>query len=288
MGSLTLRPYVFFFLLVFLVVSSLHLGYLRTAIMFFLAWGIAFLSEFSSTRNGFPYGYYEYFDSTRDIELWITNVPFFDSLSYTFIAYAAYSTALLVYTPVLRRGADIQLVETHRIRQSFPVALLAILFFVLLDIIVDPVAVRGSRWFLGQVFRYPDGGLYFGVPLSNFGGWALVGAAIFLLFQGLDRWLVRRGWALSAGVRHLPAKALWGPALYYLLLLFNLAMTFVIDEPLLGWVGLFMVTPVTLILIALIVKPANQATPGELAAHLQDFPGSPLTQWPGPVDIRKR
>jgi hypothetical protein len=256
--------------------------------MFFLAWGIAFLSEFSSTRNGFPYGYYEYLDSTRDIELWITNVPFFDSLSYTFIAYAAYSTALLVYTPILRRGVDIQLVETHRIRQSLSVALLSILFFVLLDIIVDPVAVRGSRWFLGQIFRYPEGGLYFGVPLSNFGGWALVGAAIFLLFQGIDRCLVRRGWAAGAGVRHLPGKALWGPALYYLLLLFNLVIAFLIDEPLLGCVGMFMVTPVTVILITLLVKPANQATAGELAAHLQDFPGSPLTQWPGPRGIRKR
>lgn len=287
-GSLTLRPYVFFFLVVYLLVSSIHLGYLRTAILFFLAWGIAFLSEFSSTRNGFPYGYYEYLDSTRDIELWITNVPFFDSLSYTFIAYTAYSTALLAYTPILRRGADIQLVETHRIRQCLPVALLSVVFFVCLDIVVDPVAVRGSQWFLGQIFWYPEGGLYFGVPLSNFGGWAIVGAAIIFLFQRIDRLLVRRGWASNAGVRYVPSKALWGPALYYLLLLFNLMVTFVINEPLLGCVGMFIFTPVTLILFTLLVKPANQATVEELAAHLQDFPGSPLTQWPGSVGIRKR
>jgi uncharacterized membrane protein len=285
---LTLRPYVFFFLAVALVVSSLHLGYLRTAILFLLAWGIAFLSEFSSTRNGFPYGYYEYLDRTRDVELWITNVPFFDSLSYTFIAYAAYSTALLVYAPVVRRGADIQLVETHRIRQSLPVAVLSVLFFVFLDIVVDPVALRGSRWFLGQIFWYPAGGLYFGVPLSNFGGWAIVGAAIFLLFQRLDRLLVRRGGAGNAGVRNVPAKALWGPGLYYLLLLFNLMIAFAIDEPLLGCVGLLMFTPVTVILVTLLVKPANQATAGELAAHLRDFPGSPLIHWPGSGGIRKR
>jgi uncharacterized membrane protein len=287
-GSLILRPYVFFFLVVYLVVSSIHLGYLRTAILFFLAWGIAFLSEFSSTRNGFPYGYYEYLESTRDIELWITNVPLFDSLSYTFIAYTAYSTALLAYTPILRRGADIQLAETHRIRRSLPVALLSILFFVCLDIVVDPVAVRGSHWFLGQVFWYPEGGMYFGVPLSNFGGWALVGAAIIGLFQGIDRLLTRRGWGGNAGVHHVPAKALWGPALYYVLLLFNLIVTFVIDEPLLGCVGMFIFAPITLILLTLLVKPANQATVEELAAHLQDFPGSPLTQWPGSVGIRKR
>ncbi len=51
LGSLTLRPYVFFFLAVYLVVSSIHLGYLRTAILFVLAWGLAFLSEYSSTRK---------------------------------------------------------------------------------------------------------------------------------------------------------------------------------------------------------------------------------------------
>jgi hypothetical protein len=287
-GSLTLRPYVFFFLALYLVVSSIHLGYLRTAILFFLAWGIALLSELSATRNGFPYGYYEYFQSTRDVELWITNLPLFSSLSYTFIAYAAYSMALLVYTPVLRRGMDIQLVETHRLRQSLPVALLTVLFFVCLDVVVDPVAVRGSQWFLGHIFHYPGGGLYFGVPLSNFGGWALVGALVILLFQGIDRILVRRGWGGTAGVRHVPAKALWGPALYYMLLLFNLTITFVIGEPLLGWVGVLIVTPMTLILLALLVKPANQATTGEVAAHLEDFPGSPLTGWPAMGEIWKR
>jgi uncharacterized membrane protein len=288
LGSLTLRPYIFFFLVVYLVVSSIHLGYLRTAILFFVAWGVAFLSEFSSTRNGFPYGYYEYLDGTRGVELWISNVPFFDSVSYTFIAYGAYSMALLAYAPILRRGADIQLVETHRLRQSLPVAVLTVVFFVFLDIVVDPVALRGSRWFLGQIFQYPEGGMYFGVPLSNFGGWAIVGAAIILLFQGIDRLLVKRGWGRHAGMRYVPAKALWGPILYYLLLLFNLTVTFMIDEPFLGWVGVLIFTPITLILITLLFKPANQATVEELVAHLQDFPGSPLTRWPGAAGIWKR
>jgi putative membrane protein len=270
-----------------LVVSCLHLGYLRTAVLFFLTWGIAFLSEFSSTRNGFPYGYYEYLADTRNIELWISNVPFFDSLSYTFIAYTAYAMALLAYVPILRRGVDIQLVETHRLRQSLPVAVLTVVFFVLLDVVVDPVALRGSRWFLGQIFRYPEGGSYFGVPLSNFGGWALVGATVILLFQMVDRLLVRYGWGSQAGVRYAPAKALWGPVLYYLLLLFNLAVTFMIDEPLLGYVGVLIFAPITVIMVTQIVKPANQATTEELVAHLRDFPGSPLTRWPGGLGVWK-
>ncbi len=272
LGSVILRPYVFVFLASYLLVSSFHLGYVRTAIFFLLAWGIAFLSEFSSTRNGFPYGYYEYLQATRGVELWISNVPFFDSLSYTFVAYAAYSMALLVSTPLLRRGLDLQLVETHRVRESLPVGLLGVVFFVFLDVVTDPVALRGSRWFLGQIFWYPQGGLYFGVPLSNFGGWAIVGCAILLGFQSVDRALVRREWMSERGVRYIPGKALLGPALYYLLVLFNLTIAFAIGEPVLGWVGVFIFTPVTTMLLVLLVKPSNRATAEEVEAHARDFP----------------
>ena len=279
LGSFAQRPYVFFFLALSLAVSSAQLGYRRTALLFLLAWGVAFLSEFSSTRNGIPYGYYEYLATTRDSELWIANVPFFDSLSYAFITYSAYATALLAYSPVLRRGADVQLVDTHRLRQSWPVALLGIVFVTCLDIVVDPVALRGSRWFLGQIFWYPTGGLYFGVPLSNFVGWAIVGATIILLFQRIDRFLVKRGWMSERGVRHMPAKAVLGPGLYAMLLVFNLTITFAIGEPLLGCVGLFIFTPITTLLIVLVFKPAKQATAEEVEAHIQDFPASPLGPW---------
>jgi putative membrane protein len=196
--------------------------------------------------------------------------------------------ALLAYTPILRRGADIQLVETHALRQSLPVAVLTVIFFVCLDVVVDPVALRGSRWFLGQIYWYPEGGIYFGVPLANFSGWAIVGAAIILLFQGIDRFLARRGWGRHAGVRYVPAKALWGPMLYYLLLVFNLGVTFIIDEPLLGCVGVLIFTPITVIMLTQLFKPANQATAEEIAVHLQDFPGSPLSRWPGSVETWKR
>jgi putative membrane protein len=195
--------------------------------------------------------------------------------------------ALLVYTPIVRRGLDIQLAETHRSRQALPVAVLTVIFFVFLDVIVDPVALRGSRWFLGQIFWYPKGGLYFGVPLSNFAGWAIVGMAIIILFQRIDTACVKRGWEREKGVRHLPAKALWGPMLYYLLLLFNITIAFAIGEPLLGCVGLFIFTPATVMLGVLLGKPANQATAEELAAHLRDFPQSPLIAWLQGADIRK-
>src|SRR5207244_4191879 len=81
-----------------------------------------------------------------------------------------------------------------------------------LDVVIDPLAVRGDRWFLGRIFYYPDGGAYFGVPLSNFAGWTLVGAT------GVGLYLAIAGGA-SAG-------RVWpGVALYYVVLGFNLAVT---------------------------------------------------------------
>ena len=47
-----------------------------------------------------------------------------------------------------------------------------------LDVVIDPLAVRGDRWFLGRIFYYPEPGWYFGVPIANFVGWVVVGAAI--------------------------------------------------------------------------------------------------------------
>ena len=58
--TLLLRPYVFLFLAIALATSVWLMGPKRTAIFFLLAWGTAFVSEFSSTRTGIPFGWYSY------------------------------------------------------------------------------------------------------------------------------------------------------------------------------------------------------------------------------------
>src|SRR5262249_10320571 len=76
---------------------------------------------------------------------------------------------------------------------------------------------------------------YFGVPLSNFVGWFVVGATTIRLYQLWDR----RTPAMpgTRGVHTLPHGALLEPALYLGILCFNLALTFWIGERLLGEVG---------------------------------------------------
>ena len=103
-GTFTMRPYVFAFLAAFLLVSVTHLGWRKTVYFTVCGYSIAFLSEFSSIHTGIPYGWYYYIDTTRTQELWVAGVPFFDSLSYVFLTYCSYATALLVVSPLDRKS----------------------------------------------------------------------------------------------------------------------------------------------------------------------------------------
>ena len=214
------------------------MGVIRSIAFTLLAYTIAFLSEYSSTRNGFPYGFYSYIESTREQELWISNVPFMDSLSYSFLAYVAYTMALFVWSPLRKNRWDIRLIESARIRRSLKVVFSGAVFFMLMDVIIDPVAFQGDRWFLGKIYTFKEEGEYFNIPLTNFAGWLLVGITILYTFTRLDGWLTR---LLPYRHHDVPAQALLGPALYFGVLLFNLGVTFYIGEWALGACGAVLV-----------------------------------------------
>jgi putative membrane protein len=277
LGTVVLRPYVFIFLAAYLLASTWQFGLKQTLSFTVLGYLLVFLSEYSSTRIGFPYGFYYYIDTTRHQELWISNVPFMDSLSFTFLAYASYSTALLLYAPLWRARCDVQILDTKAIRHSPQVMTLAVMLFVLLDVVIDPLALRGSRWFLGQMYGYYEEGVYFGVPLANFVGWGIVGMALVALHRFLDgvfwqRPQHRQDW----GVRWVPCRGLLGTLLYLGVYGFNVSMTFYIGEYLLGVVDLFLLAPVLVVTWVQTTHPARRATAADIAAHCRDFPSSPL------------
>ena len=234
LATVLLRPYVFLFLALYLWAAVGAIGWRRTALFTGIAWAVAFAAEFSSTRNGIPFGFYSYIPATRGRELWISNVPFMDSLSFTFLAYVSFALAQWLILPV---GAGPR--EVVVVRRSWSVLCLAGFLFMLIDVVIDPLALRGDRWFLGKIYDYPTPGIYFGVPITNFLGWGIVGLTIIALFQQIDRVLPAE---VSSG--H-PVNPLFiGATLYYLILGFNLFMTFGIGEHLLGLVGVMLHAPI--------------------------------------------
>ena len=217
LGTLTLRPYVFAFLALFVAAGSADLGWRRTTLFGVVVWPIAWLAEFSSTRTGFPFGLYHYTGLTRDRELYVADVPFMDALSFTFLTYASFCLARAV---LIRRAP-----------RRGTLALTAGALMMALDVVIDPLAVRGDRWFLGRIFYYPEGGAYFGVPLSNFAGWVIVGAlgvTVYLLLAGSVGGPPQAHGAPVA-VSALGGRVWTGVALYYVVLAFNLAVT--------AWIG---------------------------------------------------
>ena len=238
-GTFVLRPYVIGFLAFFLAAGIRDLGRART--LGFLLWGflVALVAELSSTRVGVPFGLYHYSGETAGLELFLSNVPFFSPLSFPFLAYASFSLARQALGPGWAGT------RAGRLRT---VALSGVLM-ALLDVVIDPLAVRGGRWFLGHLFTYPEGGVYFGVPLSNFVGWLLVG------------WATVGGYVWATEDTRSGSPRL-GITLYYLVLAVNLTVTLWIGEMLIAAAGIVVQVAVFLLLYNL-----SRVSPGRWSAE---------------------
>ncbi|MEM5789852.1 MAG: carotenoid biosynthesis protein [Syntrophobacteraceae bacterium] len=240
-GTVVLRPYVFAFLAMYVIAASRHIGWKRTLVFIPVGYTLAWISEFASITWGFPYGDYYYIHTTVGRELWVFGVPFMDSLSYVFLSYCSYSMALFLLSPVTISSGTLAVHETRYERRSFQVLILGAFLFMMLDVIIDPVALLGDRWFLGKIYGYKFEGHYFGIPMSNFGGWFVVGLVLIATLQILDR-------IVPAPIKKAPVLPLvsWmrllGPILYFSVLFFNMAVTFYINEYLLGFVDVMIVS----------------------------------------------
>ena len=232
-GTVALRPYVFVFFGVYVVIAVATVGWKRTWLYTALAFLIAFVCEYTSSHGdlGIPFGVYRYIETTRERELWIAGIPFMDSLSFTFLSFISYRLAIMLVPP---RG----LAGDSSTRWLTAVAAGFLMMY--LDIIIDPVTLQGSRWFLGDLYYYPNGGPYFGVTIWNFMGWFVVCFIIVRAYVILERRLPggRGGERTSYFIRSL-APAL----LYFSIMTFNLWVTFRIGEKAMGWTGVLLCAP---------------------------------------------
>jgi putative membrane protein len=265
--TILFRPYVFVFLAAFLFSGIQLLGWQRTWRFWLISWATAFVCEFSSTRNGIPFGWYHYNSSTVGQELYLFNIPFMSSLSFSFLLYASYCVTLCFLLPAHGSSdrARRWLTTLHfdlSARTDWSTLMITALFFACIDMVIDPVALRGDRWFLGKIYYYPDLGTHFGVPFANYVGWAVVGLISLSIYFRLDRRLPRIALPPDGSVT---ARLLLGVGLYYGVLAFNLGVTFWIGEPLLGMTGLLMYVPVTALLVLRLVRllppPHEHSTP---------------------------
>jgi putative membrane protein len=272
LATIELRPYVFIFLASFLAIAIINFGVRTTLLFTVLTYAVSLACEWSSVHNGFPFGLYHYLDATRGREIWIAGVPFMDSLSFTFLGFASYTVALLAASPLYRRGLDFRLLDTFRIRRAPRVWMMAALFMVMVDVVVDPLSVRGDRWFLGKIFWYDPPGPHFGVPISNYLGWFFVAAITIAIFQLLDRWLNRGAGKPVGAIPSFPSRALLGPMLYAGIAAFGIVMLFAIGERDIAWASVFIYLPFVVLILHIVTRPDSYGDAAAIARHLVDFP----------------
>lgn len=166
--TITHRWWALIFIPVFFWVATAERSW-RSALRFLLvASGISLAAEYLSTHTGFPYGRYDYIANTRGSELYISNIPLFVPLTFGTVIWAGRA-----------------LINKANVR---PATLIigGALFAAAIDLVIDPMTLRGGTWFFGRVYTYRSSGPWFNVPWSNYPGWILVGALILLvdeLFQ---------------------------------------------------------------------------------------------------------
>lgn len=113
--------------------------------------------EFIGSRTGFPFGGYHY---TEVLQPQIRRVPVVIPMAWLMMIPPAWAIGGLLAGP----------------QSSIAAALLAGLAFMAWDLFLDPQMVSWNFW------RWPDGGVYLGIPVVNFVGWFAAGTVVSLLF----------------------------------------------------------------------------------------------------------
>ncbi|MBD3171894.1 carotenoid biosynthesis protein, partial [Candidatus Bathyarchaeota archaeon] len=117
------------------------------------------------------------------------------------------------YLPILLGGL---FVASKYTRVFIEFCLTASVFNLFVDLVIDPAAVHIGFW------KYSSGGVYYGVPFSNFIGWLLTGflyAAFFYLVVDDEKYPLPDGfsvsliWILCFWTGYLVFNGLYVPAL---------------------------------------------------------------------------
>jgi len=166
--TITHRWWALIFIPAFFWVATAERSWRRALRFLLISSGISLAMEYLSTHTSFPYGRYDYIASTHGHELYISNVPLFVPVTFGIVIWAGRA---------LMNRANVR-----------PLTLLlgGAVFAGAIDLVIDPMTLRGGTWFMGRLYAYRAGGPWFKVPWSNYAGWILVGALILSLNAFLE------------------------------------------------------------------------------------------------------
>lgn len=141
--------------------TKMWLGMRDALILWVLLGVLALVIETSAIITGFPYGHFGYSDLLGFRLFGLT--PWTVFLAWTPLVLAAFAIA--------RRLIEVKpLAISYQLLASIIRIALTAMLLVIFDLVLDPGAVKIGFW------RYEGGGVFYGVPVSNFVGWLFSGA----------------------------------------------------------------------------------------------------------------
>ncbi|MEN9226953.1 MAG: carotenoid biosynthesis protein [Thermostichus sp. HHBFW_bins_43] len=179
--------YMVFGMIAAALMGSRLLGLQRMVMFLIPAVGISLGSELLGTSTGIPFGDYGYLSGLGYKIAGL--VPFTIPLSWFYVGLSAYLLA------------RVALQHQRHWLIHFEAIMLGALLLTAWDFVLDPAMTRG----LIPFWTWFQPGPFFGMPLQNFGGWMLTGAA----FMAVANWL----WGKDQPV--LNRSELLGPLVLY-------------------------------------------------------------------------
>ncbi|MFC1466245.1 MAG: carotenoid biosynthesis protein [Candidatus Brachytrichaceae bacterium NZ_4S206] len=153
-------------------------GAWRSLLMLLAGFAIALTTEYLGSTYGLIFGHYDYTDNLGPKVL--GKVPVIIPIAWFMMLYPAWNIAELLVAQWTKRNTEYAMhAEHHVLRIAYSVVriIIAALAMTAWDLSLDPRMVADGNWV------WPDGGAYFGIPLSNYAGWFITSALIYCAWQ---------------------------------------------------------------------------------------------------------
>jgi len=153
--------------LFFIIHGALVWGFFNIAIFLIITIIVSLFLEIIGSKTGYVFGGKYHYNSDNTPGFILFGIPVLIPIAWFGIIYMSINFCNYV--------TNVRFPFENSINYFF--IILTAIFVMLLDLVLDPLAVDEKRW------NWELPGIYYGIPILNFFGWLLVPLLILLIFQ---------------------------------------------------------------------------------------------------------
>ena len=173
----------------FIIHGVLYWGFINITIFLLITIILSLALEIIGSKTGYIFGGKYHYNQENTPGYVIFGIPILIPIAWFGIIYMSINFGYFLTGTQFPFSKDIDYYFT----------ILIATFVVLLDFVLDPLAVDEKRW------SWESSGIYYGVPLLNFFGWLLVPTLVLLIFHQYSQPLIVTAASFSIIFQYFPA-----------------------------------------------------------------------------------